>query len=85
MFKMNCTIKSGTHAATVAKVLSQEEWMDNRDVKMELGWGPNDSASSVLSDMYNRRCPECIERREKRSYSDGAKFEYRLTQDVRYI
>jgi len=83
---MTCTIQSDTHAATVAQVLSQEEWMDNQDVKQALGWGPGASASSVLSDMYLRRCPECIERREpSRRSANDSEFEYRLTQEVKLV
>ena len=83
---MTCQIKSGTYAADVAKVLSKDEWMDNEDVKRKLGWGPNDSASSVLSDMYTRRCPDCLERREKPPNRTGkSTYEYRLTDDPTFV
>jgi hypothetical protein len=75
---MACIIKSDTHAATVSEVLSHEEWMDHQDVKDALGWGPDASASSVLSDMYTRRCPECVERRK----NANSVYEYRLTEEV---
>ena len=82
---MPCTIQSNTHAATVAQVLSQDEWMDHQDVKDALGWGPDASASSVLSDMYSNetRGAGCLERRSTPQDSFGdSEFEYRLTDDI---
>lgn len=74
-----CRIKEGTYAAQVAEVLSTTEWMDHQDVKNTLKWGPDDSASSVLSDMITRTCPHCIERRLKPTHRLGnAVYEYRL-------
>lgn len=82
---MPCKVQSGTYAAQVARVLSQDEWMDHQDVKDVLGWRPDDSASSVLTDMYSNesRGANCIERRStpKRSFDDSI-YEYRLTDEI---
>lgn len=83
---MTDTIRSGTYATDVARVLSVDEWMDNEDVKRALGWGPDDSASSVLSDMYTRTCPDCLERRKKPGHRPGdAQYEYRLAVEPTFV